>query len=81
MSESSTQPAATGVPDGGRREALLDYVCSWFTYHASQRMQSFNFFLALQTALIAVVALQLGNARLITLLFIGATALSSGSYF
>jgi hypothetical protein len=59
--------------DSGR--ALLTYASSWFTYHAGQRLQSFNFFVALQTALIAVVALQYGTAGRVTLVTFGAVGL------
>jgi hypothetical protein len=51
--------------------ALLAYALSWFTYHAGQRQQSFNFFIALQTALIAVVVLQYGTAGRSTLVIFG----------
>lgn len=51
--------------------ALLTYASSWFTYHAGQRLQSFNFFVALQTALLAVVALQYGTAGGVTLSIFG----------
>jgi hypothetical protein len=64
--------SALGTPDGDSGRALLTYASSWFTYHAGQRLQSFNFFVALQTALIAVVALQYGTAGRITLCTFGA---------
>ncbi len=38
---------------------LLEHATSWFTYHATQRMQSFNFFVVFQGALV-VAAFQQG---------------------
>ena len=54
---------------------LLSYASSWFTYHAGQRLQSFNFFIALQTALLAVVVLQYGTTGKGTLLAFGAVGI------
>jgi hypothetical protein len=77
----SVEPRATimagdlDTPDGDSRKALLTYASSWFTYHAGQRMQSFNFFVAFQTALIAVVALQYGTAGRVTLCTFGAVGI------
>ncbi len=34
------------------REAELDYALGWFTHHASQRLQTFNFYLVIGTVLL-----------------------------
>lgn len=55
-----TKPPADGVVaefdevEGIQRDAmLLEYATAWFVYHAGQRIQSFNFFILIQGALIA----------------------------
>jgi hypothetical protein len=69
----ATVPASDlGAPGSDSATTLLAYASSWFTYHAGQRLQSFNFFIALQTALIAIVVLQYGTAGPVTLFTFGA---------
>ena len=85
-------PASAGSPrpvSGARRAAiegdsgtaLLAYASSWFTYHAGQRQQSFDFFIALQTALVVVVSLQYGTASWGTLVIFGAVGVADRLLF
>ena len=43
------------------RDALLNYGTQWFNYHAQQRIQTFNFFLVMQSALIVAYASLYGH--------------------
>lgn len=41
-----------GPPDPFPRQSELDYALGWFTHHASQRLQTFNFYLVVGTVLL-----------------------------
>ena len=51
-----TGPASSAEEEPWKDEWHLRYALDWFNYHASQRIQTFNFFLVVESALVVVYA-------------------------
>lgn len=59
----------------------LQYATTWFTYHAGQRIQTFNFFLVIQTGLLVALFSGWGSVSKALLIALAVLGVGSGPTF